>query len=198
MHRKPITQVWQLLRKNMLTVVMVIFAALMIFSPDAKAFVLRQLMVTGLFNASISDRADQPANHMSVDFAFTDHQGQIRNTASFRGKVVFINFWATWCPPCRAEFPSIEALYAKYKNNPDFVFLTINEDDDPAAASAYLHRKGYSVPFYQAHVSKEIFSGTLPTTVILDKTGKIRLRHEGLAKYDSEKFTRQLEALLEE
>src|SRR5690606_33926308 len=110
----------------------------------------------------------------------------------------FINFWASWCPPCRAEFPSIVSLYNKYKNNPNFIFLTINEDDDLAVASTYLKSQGYSVPFYQARVPKEIFSGTLPTTIILDKNGKIRLRHEGLAKYDSEKFTRQLEALLQE
>ncbi|WP_313261610.1 TlpA disulfide reductase family protein [Sphingobacterium sp.] len=60
---------------------------------------------------------------------FCDEKGNIQNTSSLRGKVVLISFWASWCPPCQAEFPSIETLYSKFKNNPDVFFLTINQDN---------------------------------------------------------------------
>src|SRR5690606_34627752 len=116
--------IWQYIRKNGFTILLVIFIGVMFVSPDAKSFVLRQLMATGLFNASMDGkRTAAPSAH---DFRFVDEQGNIHHTASLRGKVVFINFWASWCPPCRAEFPSIETLYSRFKDNPDVFFLTIN------------------------------------------------------------------------
>ncbi|WP_350340001.1 TlpA disulfide reductase family protein [Paraflavitalea speifideaquila] len=126
--------------------------------------------------------------------------GKSVSLSSLKGKVAFINFWASWCPPCRAEFPSIEALYSKFKNNPDIFFLTINEDSDPATGKAYLNKEKFSIPMYQSNgnVPGEIYSGSLPTTVILDKYGKIRLHHTGLANYESNKFVEQIEELINE
>jgi len=117
-----------------------------------------------------------------------------------RGKVVFINFWASWCPPCRAEFPSIETLYTRFKNHPDIFFLMINKDSDPSAAHNYLEKEKYSVPFYQTNdnVPGEVYSGSLPTTVVLDKAGKIRFHHEGFANYGTGQFVKQIEELIKE
>ena len=198
--KKPPASKWQYIRKNAFTIVMVIFVGIMFFSPDAKSFVLRQLMATGLFNASMDKKDAGTANQANTDFDFTDEKGNVQNTASLRGKVVFINFWASWCPPCRAEFPSIETLYTQFKDNPDMVFLTINEDNDPAAGKAYLEKEKFSVPMYQSNgnVPAEIYSGSLPTTVVLDKNGKVRLHHAGFANYASDKFVRQIEELINE
>ena len=111
--------------------------------------------------------------------------------------MVFINFWASWCPPCRAEFPSIEALYTQLKDNPDVFFLTINKDSDPAAGKAYLDKEGFSIPMFRSNgnVPGEIYSGTLPTTIVLDKNGEIRFHHTGIANYASDKFVKQIEKL---
>lgn len=191
---------WQYIKKNAFTIVMVIFIGIMFFSPDAKSFVLRQLMATGLFNASMDKKDAGTANQTNTDFDFTNEKGNVQNTASLRGKVVFINFWASWCPPCRAEFPSIETLYKQFKDNPDIVFLTINEDNDPAAGKAYLEKEKFSVPMYQSsgNVPAEIYSGSLPTTIVLDKNGNIRLHHTGFANYASGKFVKQIEELINE
>lgn len=191
---------WQYIKKNAFTIVMVIFIGIMFFSPDAKSFVLRQLIATGLFNASMDKKDAGTANQANTDFDFTNEKGNVQNTASLRGKVVFINFWASWCPPCRAEFPSIETLYTQFKDNPDIVFLTINEDADPAAGKAYLEKEKFSVPMYQSsgNVPAEIYSGSLPTTIVLDKNGKIRLHHTGFANYASGKFVKQIEELINE
>src|SRR5690606_11968650 len=159
--RRPANKFRQYIRKNGFTMLMVLFVGVMFVSPDAKSFVLRQLMVTGFFNASIDNKSVDNADHANVDFDFFDETGSVQNTSELRGKVVFINFWASWCPPCRAEFPSIETLYSTFKDNPDVFFLTINQDNDPATGKAYLNEKKYSVPLYtvNGNVPSEVYSG---------------------------------------
>lgn len=195
-----INNIWKFIKKNAFTIVMIIFIGVLLVSPDAKSFVLRQLVSTGLFNASLDQKDKADAKVVDADFDFTDEKGNIQNTSSLRGRVVFINFWASWCPPCRAEFPSIETLYNQFKDNPDIFFLTINEDSDPAAGKTYLVEEGFSVPMYQSmgNVSTEIYSGKLPTTVVLDKNGAVRYYHTGIANYASRKFVKQIEELINE
>lgn len=191
---------WKFIKKNVFTIVMIIIVVILFVSPDAKSFVLRQIVATGLFNASIDKKDVDTANLVNVDFDFVDEVGNLQNTSSLRDKVVFINFWASWCPPCRAEFPSIEKLYTQFKDNPDIVFLNINEDSDPAAGKAHLDKEGFTVPMYQSsrNVPSEVYSGTLPTTVVLDKNGIVRYHHTGIANYASNKFVRQIEELINE
>lgn len=191
---------WEYLKKHGFNIVMILFIGLMFVSPDAKSFVLRQLMLTGLFNASIESKSADSGIQTDNDFNFSGESGSRQSTASLRGKVVFINFWASWCPPCRAEFPSIEALHSKFKNHPDVFFLTINEDTDISKAKAYLAKEKSSIPLFMTngYVPEGIYSGVLPTTVVLDKNGKIRLHQTGFANYASEKFIKQMEALINE
>lgn len=195
---KSPNKIWQYIKKNGVTIAMVVFFGIMVASPDAKSFVLRQIMATGLFNASIDNKLkDAPSAN---DFDFTDESGNMHNTSALRGKVVFINFWASWCPPCRAEFPSIEKLYTQFNDRQDIFFLMINEDRDPTAGRAYLDKVHYSPPLYRraGHVPEDLYSGTLPTTIVLDKDGKVRMHHTGFANYASDKFLNQIEDLLNE
>ncbi|WP_288096342.1 TlpA disulfide reductase family protein [Hydrotalea sp.] len=197
---KPPANKWHYIKKNAFTILMVIAVGILLVSPDAKSFVLRQLMATGLFNASIDKRDVDISNKVNTDFDFSDIKGNLQNTSSLRGKVVFINFWASWCPPCRAEFPSIETLYTKFKDRPDIFFLTINEDSELATGKAYLDKEKFSIPMYQSkgNVPEKVYSGALPTTIVLDKTGKIRFHHTGFANYASDKFVKQIEELINE
>ena len=194
----PANKFWSYVKKNGFSILMLIFIGVMFVSPDAKSFVLRQFMRTGLFNASIDDEGTDKINHTHVDFDFSDEKGNVRNTSSLRGKVVFINFWASWCPPCRAEFPSIKTLYSRFKDNPDIFFLTINEDENPIKGKAYLEKEKFSVPFYKTNgnVPDEIYTGALPTTVVLDKAGNIRFHHTGFANYASDSFVKQIDELV--
>ena len=168
---------------------------LLLFNSDVNAWVLRQMISVGLFNAEINKKSVAATGHNG--FRFLNANGSESSTDDLKGKVVFINFWATWCPPCVAEMPSLNALYGKLKNDPGVVFLFINEDDDYTKAAAYLKRKGFLLPVVRRHgqVPKEIFSGTLPTTVVLNKEGRIVLKKEGLANYNTEDFIKQLKAL---
>ena len=188
---------YSVLKKNGLTILLTVFLLLMIFSPGAKSWVLQQLVSVGLFKAEIKKEG---VNNLpgSVPFYFTDSAGNTATTAELKGKVVFINFWATWCPPCRAEMPSLEKLYGKLKNDNRFVFLFINEDDDQSKAKQYLEKNNFTIPLYypSGDIPNEIFSGTLPTTIVIDKEGKIVLKHEGMAGYNTDDFITQLKGLL--
>ncbi|MEO8855310.1 MAG: TlpA family protein disulfide reductase [Ginsengibacter sp.] len=183
------------IKKHWINLLLFTLLGIFIFSPAAKSWLLKQLVSTGLFNAEIIK--DKNGLSIPPSFSFTDTTGKTLSTADLKGKVVFINFWASWCPPCRAEMSSLNQLYLELRGNKKFFFLFINEDEDPSKAKKYMGKDNLSIPFYSqaGDISPEIFNGTLPTTVILDKEGKMVLNHRGMAKYNTDEFIRELNAL---
>jgi thiol-disulfide isomerase/thioredoxin len=182
-----------IIKKSWFSILFYAVIIVLIVSPAAKSWLLQQVVSTGLFTAEI--KKDRNKDYAEAEpFSFTDAKGKITSTADLKGKVVFINFWASWCPPCRAEMPSLESLYKKLKDNNNLVFLFINEDNDADKAINYLQKNNFTIPFYNASadVPVEIFNGSLPTTIVLNKEGKVVLKHSGIARYDTEKFARQL------
>lgn len=186
-----------IVKKRGITVLLLGFLLLMIFSPGAKAWLLQQLVSVGLFKAEIIKEGvkNVPEN---VVFSFTYPDGRMGTTAGLMGKVVFINFWASWCPPCLAEMPSMYELYTKLKDDDRFVFLFMNEDEDKSKAVQYLEENHFTMPLYNhtGNIPNEIFNGTLPTTIIINKEGKLVLKHEGMAGYNTDAFMKQLKELL--
>ena len=168
---------------------------LLLFNGTAKSWMLQRLMDLGLFQANIKE---EPAATAAPAFSYLDANGTIVSTGALKGKVVFINFWATWCLPCKAEMPSLHALYQQFKNDERVVFLFLSEDDALGTAKTYLKAKQLDMPVTarSGNIAREIFSGTLPTTLILDKAGRMVYRHEGVARYDAPAFIEQLRALL--
>lgn len=169
--------------------------AVLLFVPSAKALLLQGLMQIGLFNPNISSEKNvvQPV----LDLKFKDQNGQVVTLNDLRGKVVFLNFWATWCPPCLAEMPSINKLYEQNKGYDDVVFIMLDADSNFEKASGYMKRKNYQMPVYQmaSSVPEQIFSGSLPTTVVFDKKGRLSFQHAGAANYNSQKFIDFIEKL---
>lgn len=110
-----------------------------------------------------------------------------------KGKVVFINFWATWCPPCLAEMPTVNNFYEKVKSDTNIVFLAIDVDNRLNNSSAYMKKQGYQIPVYGGNLDglpTTFFSGTIPTTLVIDKRGLVVFNHAGKASYDGDEFTR--------
>lgn len=191
------------LRKNGFTVILTIVFIIILVNKDAKAWLMRQVASTGILNSSISESKETQNNSTKVSYAgfmLKNEDGKIIDTSALQDKVVFINFWASWCPPCRAEFPSVQKLYDQYKNNPDMVFLTVNLDDNVALGKSYLKEKGFTVPFLvpAGPIPAVLYSGSLPTTIVLDKKGEIRLHHKGLADYSKNSFYKQIDELLKQ
>ncbi|MEF9478915.1 TlpA disulfide reductase family protein [Chryseobacterium sp. 1B4] len=123
---------------------------ILLVNKDAKAWLMRQAASTGILNSSISESKE--GRHVSAKVSYTgltlkNEDGTMIDVSALQNKVIFINFWASWCPPCRAEFPSVQKLYDRYRNNPEMVFLTVNLDDNMSLGKSYLKEKSFTVPF---------------------------------------------------
>ena len=193
------------IKKNGITAALIALIVAMLVFPDVKAWIMRQVASTGLLNPKIEQTQEtetEEAETVAIlpEFIVSDSKGLATNTADLNGKVVFINFWASWCPPCRAEFPSIQKFYDKYKDKENIVFLTVNMDEKPELGMQYLEKEKYSIPFLvpSGNVPQEYFKGALPTTVILDKSGKIRMFHAGMADYSTSAFYSEIDQLIAE
>lgn len=131
------------------------------------------------------------------EFALKDGEGRVVKLSDYRGKVVLLNFWATWCGPCKVEVPWFIEFEKKYKGR-GFAVLAVSMDDDGwAGIKAFMaeEKVNYRVLLYTEQVSAQ-YGGieSLPTTFIIDPQGRIAATHEGLvSKHEYEK---DIEALL--
>ena len=142
----------------------------------------------------------QPNNRKQLDnyyWKLEDPYGRWKNLEDSKNKVVFINFWATWCPPCIAEMPDLEELYQKYQQQVDFYFVT---NDEPEKVMEFLKKKDYSFPVYfsTSKTPEVLSSNALPTTYVISKNGKIVFDKTGTANWNSARFTTALEKLIAE
>ncbi len=135
------------------------------------------------------DRTALDATDVSLKGIF--HASNI-NLKELEGKVVFINHWASWCPPCRAEMPSLKKLYDTYKDRVVFIYLTT---DSRTEVQEYYAEKSFNFPTYQAqsNLPSQISSNSLPATFILDKNSRVVLKEFGAADWNS----KQVHALLD-
>lgn len=133
------------------------------------------------------------------DFSLKDVNGQMISIRALKGKVVFINFWATWCQPCVQEMPSIHTLRQSFKDNDSIVFLTIDVDAELPKSTAYMSNKGLQLPVYAATtaVPRELYYHSIPTSTILGKDGAIVWHYEGGKDYTAPEIRKILTDLLE-
>ena len=114
--------------------------------------------------------------HVAPDFTLTNIAGQQVSLSQYRGKIVVLNFWATWCPPCREEMPSMEALYQKYKDQ-GLVMLAVNVDENgESAVKKFLMKTPYSFPILldSENVAQNIYGVfRFPESFIIDREGVI-------------------------
>lgn len=149
----------------------------------------RGLLATGLITPDIPEQIDD-AELANLDFYFKDREGTVRSLRNFEGDVIFMNIWATWCPPCIAEMPSIYSLYKDFKNNENVSFVMVSMDDDFEKAKKFMESRGYDLPIYhyQSKSQGTYESTVIPTTYIISSESQIVLQKEGFAKYDTEEF----------
>lgn len=133
----------------------------------------------------------------SYKWELKDTEMESFNFETQKGKVVLVNFWATWCPPCIAEMPSMQELYNDYGDRVTFMFVT-NEEEQKVLD--FLKRKNYDLPVYfpQSKEPKVLSSKVLPTTYVINKMGKIKVAETGAADWNSTTTRKLLDTLLEE
>ncbi|WP_316791683.1 TlpA disulfide reductase family protein [Pedobacter frigoris] len=185
---------------NIITGLLIVFALILVFSPDAKGWMIQNLMKIGLFQPEVPSKVVTEQSDLTNGTAvlFKDANGKVIDLTSLKGKVVFINFWATWCPPCIAEMPSINGLYKKYKDNTSVVFIMADVDGTINSSTAFMKKKGYVLPVHipASSMPREYFSGSMPTTIILDKQGRLSFNHVGGADYSNPEVAAFIDKLL--
>ena len=184
-------------KKKSSVVSYVLFTLLMIAIvwPNGRIFLQQQLMKIGFFQPELSkDVPEQLAEDVatteaiSMDKAiFVNEANERFDTEQLKGKVLFINFWATLCPPCKAEMPSIETLYNKFKGNDKVEFLLVEIENDIDGANKFLQQQNLNLPivYPNSSIPNEWLSGAIPTTVILDKNGELAGREQGMRDYSA-------------
>ena len=130
-------------------------------------------------------------------WSFQSLDGAEVSLADFRGKVLFINRWATWCGPCRVEMPSMQNLYDEFKDDDRIAFVFVS-GEDLETIQGFADENGYTFPMYGAageDTPRPLQSGGIPYTVILTRDGQVAYSHTGYAKWDTEKTKDFLRAL---
>jgi len=155
----------------------------------------RGILMTGLFNSSPASKEKSPTNLANYNLKLEDLEGNPVSLQDFKGKTVFLNFWATWCPPCVAEMPGIEALYQQTKDNPDIAFVMVSVDRKEDKAHNYMRKKAYKMPVYFARssVPSQYSTGSIPTTFVIDKEGYVVYEKKGMHNYNTNSFKEWLE-----
>ena len=139
-------------------------------------------------------------NKPAPDFALRSLQGPSVRLSEHLGEVVIINFWATWCGPCRQEMPLLDELYGKYKQA-GLVLLSVNIDDkaEPAIEMAQTLKVSYPVLFdARKEVSRAFDVSAMPVTVLVDRAGVVRYVSEGYKPGYEKRYTDKLRELLNE
>lgn len=144
--------------------------------------------------------AGSAAPSSAPDFTLRTADGRNLRLQELRGQVVMVNFWASWCAPCRVEMPHLNRLADKYRSS-GFTLLGVNVDDDPKNATAAAAKMGVRFPVLldgDKRVVKLYDVATMPSTILIDRDGRIRYLHRGYRDGYEETYDQQVRELLKE
>lgn len=156
----------------------------------------RGLLATGVITPTLSVDPDDMRDG-SKEFYFAGPDFKTRSLAGYEGKVIFLNIWASWCPPCIAEMPGIQQLYDEYKNRSDVEFILVSMDENIEDAEQFMESRDMDLPIYHYRGrNQEVYSSNLlPTTYVITPDGKIALEEQGMANYNTSEFREFLDTL---
>ena len=150
-----------------------------------------------IIEPSLNEDNEQTVGFNSINWQLTDLDGGTVKFKDFEGKVVFLNFWATWCPPCIGEMPGIQQLYNKFKDNKDVVFLLVSSED-LSRIGTFAEKNEYTFPIYSSkYKAPDIFvSQSIPTTFVISKDGKIKIKETGAKNWGGDKMEQIINDLI--
>ena len=170
----------------------------------SKLFMKKRYIILAmlLFIGVACSKKEVAVNRPAPDFQVFDAlSGQKLSSSDLKNKVLFLNFWASWCEPCKEEMPSIEMLNTELASQKDFLMVTILYKDSPSNALGYMKAKGYTFPVYtdtDESSSKNYGVTGVPETYIVDKKGVLRRRVIGGADWNSPEEKFLIDSLLKE
>jgi thiol-disulfide isomerase/thioredoxin len=144
---------------------------------------------TGLITPKL-ERVDLTELDFDYQGRFLDFEGKQIDLESYKGKTLFINLWASWCGPCRAEMPHISELYKSLENEPTIEFLLVGLDNDIEKSRKFLEGKSWSFPTAHASfgLNSSLQSSSIPTTLVVSPAGKIIFYQEGMSNFNTDEF----------
>jgi len=157
------------------------------------------LLQSGLLNASAKPLAPKKQDNFDYNFTLRNAAGERIKFEQYKGKVVFLNIWATWCGPCRREMPTIQSLYEKMDSTGvEFVILSVDRDSDEPKIGKYINQYNFTFPVYRPSgtLTAQLDVPGIPTTFIISKEGKIVSKEVGATNFDTPKFRKFLSDLL--
>ena len=157
-------------------------------------------LAAALLACSLAAGAATPNPAPAPDFALPARDGGEVRLSDLRGQVVMINFWATWCGPCRQEMPLLEQLQARYEPL-GFTLLGVNVEPDSALAAEFLQRVPVSFPILfdrESKVSEQFGVEAMPSTVLIDREGRVRHVHRGYKPGDESTYADLVRSLVKE
>lgn len=174
-------------------IVFFILMGVLLFTPlgkPVKVFIHRIIA----FSPGVDDR-EESEQLADYNWVLEDLYGERLYFEELQGQVVFVNFWATWCPPCLAEMPDLQEVYNTYGNQVQFLFVS---QEEPEKLQKFLLNKGYDLPVYRplSKYPEQLYSQSIPATFIIDSEGLIRVSKVGVADWNSEKVATLLDELL--
>ncbi|REL38745.1 TlpA family protein disulfide reductase [Rhodohalobacter sp. SW132] len=187
-------------RRSLIEWSVIVIAALTLYLTGYHTQVIgtvqRAFLATGLITPSLSIDYDEMRD-AGTEFYFADKDHRTQSLAEHKGNVVFLNVWASWCPPCIAEMPSIANLYSTFKDREGYSFILVSMDEDFSEAERFMESRDLDLPIYHYRGrDRDIFqSDLLPTTYVITPDGKIAMEKQGMAKYDTPAFKKFLEDL---
>jgi thiol-disulfide isomerase/thioredoxin len=176
-------------------------AGLTLFVPLAILTLVVMITVPGLATRIATHETSAAVPSLSI----SSLDGAEISTSDFRGRVVLLDFWATWCPACRREMPELEKLYRRYQGNPKVTFWAVDVQENgetPEKARAFMRNAGYTLPIAlgSAKSVEGLEPEGFPSLVIIDAAGRVRLIHTGYDRSEQfqAKLSGEIDALLAE
>ncbi len=155
----------------------------------------RVILLTNLMAPDVTSRADAGGS-ADLSLKLVSLDGQQVQLSQYSDKTLFVNFWATWCPPCVAEMPEIQALFSKTDPN-RVAFFLISVDQDWDKARQYVQRKSFDFPVFRVDgsIPASFRSQGIPSTFVIKPDGTIAMKRVGMASYDNQEFREFLDKL---
>lgn len=156
-------------RWGKITDVLFILVIIAFLTKDGRILLQRGMLVSGMFS-SLEANAEVPITADTWQWSVRDGDGQRRMLSDFKGEAIFLNFWATWCPPCNAEMPHILEMIEAMGDEVVFILATSERAE---VVDAFLEKKGWDVPVYfiETQPVNELQYASLPTTYVINADG---------------------------
>jgi peroxiredoxin len=144
--------------------------------------------------------AGTAAGRQAPSFSLPTLDGSEVSLEAMHGKIVLLNFWATWCGPCRTEMPSLEQLYRDFSAHPDFALVTVSTEGSTRSVENFMTKNGYDFPVLldaDNAVSRAFGVSALPSTFVIDREGRIVWNNSGALDWSDSRLRDALKKLLE-